>query len=79
MAKAGHYTTSAHHSPLSSALSTTDFEDDRAPGAPYTSALVTCDDDNIASAAIIELCGGKRADRMDVDGTLIRRYHVPTA
>jgi predicted acetyltransferase len=42
-------------------------------------ALVTCDDDNIASAAVIERCGGKPTDRVDVDGTLIRRYLVPTA
>lgn len=43
-----------------------------------TTALSTCDD-NIASAASIERCGGEPADRVDVDGTLIRRYLVPIA
>jgi len=39
-----------------------------------TRALVTCDDDNRASAAVIERCGGHLEDV--VDGK--RRYWVPT-
>jgi predicted acetyltransferase len=41
-------------------------------------ALVTCDDDNRASAATIERCGGLLASRVQVDGALVRHYHVPT-
>ncbi len=43
------------------------------------SALVTCDDDNAASAATIERCGGSLTDRITVDGEVVRRYDVPTA
>jgi len=45
-----------------------------------TSALITCDDDNVASAATIEACGG-RFDRLAeaVPGEPpLRRYLVPT-
>ena len=41
-------------------------------------ALVTCDDDNVGSAAVIERCGGELQDVVDVDGSPKRRYWVPT-
>jgi predicted acetyltransferase len=43
-----------------------------------TTALVTCDDANVASAATIERCGGQPAGYVNVDGSLVRHYHVPT-
>lgn len=43
-----------------------------------TTALVTCDDDNLPSIATIERCGGQLAERANIDGVLVRRYHVPT-
>lgn len=42
-------------------------------------ALVTCNDDNVASAATIERCGGKLVGRVQFHGVLVRHYHVPTA
>jgi predicted acetyltransferase len=40
-------------------------------------ALLVCDDDNAASATVIERCGGLLADRTtDSGGTLIRRYWI---
>ncbi|WP_456823235.1 GNAT family N-acetyltransferase [Cellulomonas sp. P5_E12] len=42
-------------------------------------ALVTCDDDNVGSATVIERCGGVLRDTVDVDGSRKRRYDVPTA
>ncbi|MFC4615693.1 GNAT family N-acetyltransferase [Cellulomonas algicola] len=43
-------------------------------------ALVTCDDDNVASARTIERCGGVLQDLVPVDGRPAkRRYWVPTA
>ncbi len=36
--------------------------------------LITCDDENIASAKIIEKNGGKLHDKNIVDGKLVRRY-----
>jgi len=43
------------------------------------SALVTCDDDNIASARTIERCGGVLQDVVpDTSGNPKRRYWVPT-
>lgn len=41
-------------------------------------ALVTCDDDNRASAAVIERAGGVLQDVADVDGHRTRRYLLPT-
>lgn len=42
-------------------------------------ALVTCNDDNIASAAVIERCGGVLENVVHVTGAgLKRRYWVPT-
>jgi predicted acetyltransferase len=42
-------------------------------------ALVTCDDDNVASARTIERCGGVLEDVVALDdGTLKRRYWVST-
>jgi len=42
-------------------------------------ALVTCDDDNLGSATVIERCGGVLENVMDVaDGSPKRRYWVPT-
>jgi predicted acetyltransferase len=43
-------------------------------------ALVTCDDDNIRSAAVIERAGGVLEDvRAADDGVFKRRYWIPTA
>lgn len=42
-------------------------------------ALVTCDDDNHASAAVIEHAGGVLRDRVAFEGRPVRRYDVPTA
>lgn len=44
-------------------------------------ALVTCDDDNVGSAAVIEACGGRLervvpAEESD-DGVAFRRYWIP--
>jgi predicted acetyltransferase len=40
-------------------------------------ALLVCDDDNLASATVIERCGGLLADRTtDSDGAPIRRYWI---
>lgn len=40
--------------------------------------LVVCEEDNLASAAIIERLGGVLEDtRLDADGTRIRRYWIP--
>ena len=42
-------------------------------------ALVTCDDDNAGSIAVIERCGGVVADVVELeDGKLRRRYWLPT-
>jgi len=41
--------------------------------------LVTCDEGNIASGATIERCGGELTGRAELDGSLVRHYHVPTA
>lgn len=51
----------------------------RAGQVGVTSALLTCDDDNTASAATIERCGGV-FERMAVGehGRPIRHYWVPT-
>src|SRR5262249_4927669 len=39
--------------------------------------LVTCDDDNVASAAVIERCGGVHESTVDGrDGVPIRRYWI---
>lgn len=37
-------------------------------------ALITCDDDNVASARVMEKNGCVLTDKADVEGTLIRRY-----
>lgn len=37
-------------------------------------ALVCCDDDNVASAAIIEHCGGRLENVVDGDNGPVRRY-----
>jgi len=42
-------------------------------------ALVTCNDDNIASWKIIEANGGKLENKIELDGRLIRHYWVETA
>ncbi len=39
-------------------------------------ALITCDDDNVGSAAVIERCGGVLQDVVDDEGALKRRYWV---
>ncbi len=40
--------------------------------------LVSCDDENVASAAVIERCGGVLLNRVEQPGTrsLLRRYHI---
>lgn len=42
-------------------------------------ALVTCDDDNIASAATIERCGGVLVGHVAIPGGELRHYRVPTS
>lgn len=42
-------------------------------------ALVTCDDTNAASAAVIERCGGALQDVVSDGGSRVRRYLVPTS
>jgi predicted acetyltransferase len=39
-------------------------------------ALVTCDDDNIGSAAVIEANGGVLEEVVDIDGVPLRRYWI---
>ena len=39
-------------------------------------ALVTCDDNNIASVKIIEMNGGKLQDSNEVKGRMVRRYWI---
>ena len=39
-------------------------------------ALVTCDDDNVGSATVIEANGGVLEDIIDVDGVPLRRYWI---
>lgn len=42
-------------------------------------ALIVCDDDNSASAAVAERCGGVLSQRMPGEsGALVRHYLVPT-
>lgn len=41
-------------------------------------ALVTCADENLASRATIERCGGSLIDVVEVSSIPIRRYAVPT-
>ena len=41
-------------------------------------ALVTCDDANVASAGVIERCGGRLVRRLELDGVMRRHYRVPT-
>ena len=41
-------------------------------------ALVTCGDWNAISARVIESCGGRRIEDAEDDGTVERRYLVPT-
>jgi predicted acetyltransferase len=44
-----------------------------------TSTLLTCDDDNVGSAAVIERCGGVReAVTLRPDGAPPCRYWLPT-
>ncbi|TIC82958.1 GNAT family N-acetyltransferase [Nocardioides sp. GY 10127] len=55
---------------------------DRLADAGVERALVTCDDDNVGSAAVIEGCGGVLEDVVpgpDDDPVDKRRYWVPTA
>jgi predicted acetyltransferase len=42
-------------------------------------ALVTCDERNLASARVIEKCGGSRIEDASVEERIKRRYLVPTA
>lgn len=41
-----------------------------------TRVLVTCDDENGASAGTIEACGGELENKVDEDGRLTRRYWI---
>ena len=45
-------------------------------GLGVDKALITCDDDNIASAKVIESQGGVLEDLVQHEGRLIRRYWV---
>lgn len=47
-------------------------------GLGIEQALVTCDDANVASAAVIERCGGVLQDVLADGATRVRRYLVPT-
>jgi predicted acetyltransferase len=50
---------------------------DHLKGRDVTEVLVTCDDDNVASAATIVRCGGVLEDvRTRHDGSLVRRYWI---
>ncbi|PFG44805.1 putative acetyltransferase [Isoptericola jiangsuensis] len=50
---------------------------ERLAGSGVDRVLVTCDDDNLASAAVIEACGGVLEDhRRTDDGILRRRYWI---
>ncbi len=40
--------------------------------------LVTCDDDNVASAGVIERCGGQLESTLDIEGDRFRRYWITT-
>lgn len=42
-------------------------------------ALVTCADTNLASARVIEKCGGRRIDDWQNENGIERRYWVPTS
>jgi predicted acetyltransferase len=49
----------------------------RLSAAGIDRALVTCDDNNVGSARVIESCGGVLENVMDVgDGLLRRRYWI---
>ncbi|MGF1661815.1 MAG: GNAT family N-acetyltransferase [Kineosporiaceae bacterium] len=52
-----------------------------AAAAGVSEALLTCDDDNVASVAVIERCGGVLLDRIPSEdgGSVVRRYRVPTS
>jgi predicted acetyltransferase len=53
---------------------------ERLAGLGVERVLVTCDDDNVASAAVIERCGGVLDDvRVVGDGAPKRRYWIDTA
>ena len=53
---------------------------DVARAAGVEDALVTCDDDNVASARTIERCGGVLQDVVPAAGrSATRRYRVPTS
>jgi predicted acetyltransferase len=52
-----------------------------AHGLGITSALVTCDDDNVGSRTVIESCGGVLESVGPTErpgGIALRRYRVPT-
>lgn len=52
---------------------------ERAAALGIDPALVTCDDENVASARVIERNGGVLEDRVTGDdGQQVRRYWVPT-
>jgi predicted acetyltransferase len=53
-----------------------------ARGLGITSALVTCDDDNVGSRTVIESCGGVLESVGPSErpaGVAVRRYRVPTS
>lgn len=53
------------------------FACDRLRELDEPDALLTCWDDNLASAAVIEKCGGARMPDAVVDGRAARRYLIP--
>ncbi|MBC7959878.1 MAG: GNAT family N-acetyltransferase [Vallitaleaceae bacterium] len=42
----------------------------------YDKVLITCDEDNVASAKTIEACNGIFSDRIESDGEWTRRYWI---
>jgi predicted acetyltransferase len=50
----------------------------RAREEGFDEVLITCDDDNVGSATVIERCGGVlESVRVNPEGVAIRRYWVP--
>ena len=47
-----------------------------ARGMGITRVLMTCNDDNLASIRVIEKHGGEIENKVDFEGTLLRRYWI---
>jgi predicted acetyltransferase len=62
------------------ATALTKYGIERLRGRGCTVARLTCNDENLASAAVIEGCGGRRGeDRLKPNGHVLRRYLIPIA